>query len=65
MISPVQQRVNIDSDILEKVEARENQRRSSNLRFVSVPESSEGCKTLGFVARVMPQVWGCPRSAAN
>lgn len=39
-----------------KIQDLKNWSRSSNLRFVKIPESSEGCDILGFMPQLIPQL---------
>lgn len=43
---------------MDKVQDLENRSRASNLRFVKIPESSEGRDTIGFMSQLIPQLLG-------
>lgn len=42
--------------LTDKIQDLENWSRSSNLRFVKIPESSEGRDILGFMSQLIPQL---------
>lgn len=44
--------------LMDKVQDLENRSRASNLRFVKIPESSEGCNTIGFMSQLILQFLG-------
>ncbi len=44
--------------LMDKVQDLENRSRASNLRFVGIPESSEGRDVLGFMAQLILQLFG-------
>ncbi|RXN23943.1 LINE-1 type transposase domain-containing 1 [Labeo rohita] len=44
--------------LMDKVQDLENCGRASNLRFVGIPESSEGRDVLGFMAQLLLQLFG-------
>lgn len=54
--------------LVDKVEDLENRSRSSNLRFIRVPESADGRNILSFMSRLIPELLGpehFPRAAGH
>lgn len=47
-----------NSYLLQKMDDQENRNRASNLKFINVPESSEGRDTIEFMTRLIPQLLG-------
>lgn len=44
--------------LMDKIQDLENRSRASNLRFVKIPESSEGHDTAGFMSQLIQQLFG-------